>query len=87
MTRNEKKIRVVAAEVGIKIESVAWEPLGTAMEMCGPSGGWIVIEKEPVPPEPLSYVGEWFTGYNVAEVCQQIREHGAEVLARRKAVV
>jgi hypothetical protein len=46
MSRNEKKIRKLAQELGIEIESIKWEPWGKAMEMCGPSGGWIVNEGE-----------------------------------------
>lgn len=46
MSRNEKKIRKLAKELGIEIESIKWKPWGLAMEMCGPSGGWIVNEGE-----------------------------------------
>jgi hypothetical protein len=42
MSRNEKKIRKLANELGIEITSIKWEPWGKAMEMCGPSGGWVV---------------------------------------------
>ena len=61
MSRREKLIRKVAAEAGITIISVRYEPIGPAMEMCGHSGGWIVNEGE-------------FVGYSVVDVVQDIRD-------------
>lgn len=48
MSRNEKRIRDKCTELGIEVESLRWEPIGMAMEMCGHSGGWILNDFDPV---------------------------------------
>lgn len=48
MSRNEKLIRAKCAELGIEVESLRWEPIGPAVEMCGYSGGWILNEFDPI---------------------------------------
>ena len=44
MSRNEKKIRKLAADLGIRIKSIVWEPWGQSFEMQGIAGGWIINE-------------------------------------------
>lgn len=42
MSKNTERIRRVADELGLNIESLEWQPIGKDFEMIGRSGGWIV---------------------------------------------
>ncbi len=42
MSRNTDRIRKAAADIGVKIDSIVWQPIGPNFEMMGCSGGWIV---------------------------------------------
>ena len=42
MSDRKQKIIQALESKGYVIEYIAWEPIGKAMEMCGPSGGWYV---------------------------------------------
>lgn len=61
MGRREQAIRRAAKKAGIAVESVSWEPIGMAMEMCGPSGGWAVS---------IGY--EVLVAYHYKEIIEQI---------------
>jgi hypothetical protein len=62
VSRNEKRIREVAAELGIYVESLRWEPIGMDFEMCGRSGGWILNGFESIglsTEEAIKYLRKW----------------------------
>ena len=48
MSRNEAKIRSACDKHGVVVDSLKWEPVGGAVEMCGLSGGWILNEFLPI---------------------------------------
>ncbi len=79
MKLREKKIRAAAAEAGIILGEVRWEPIGQAMEMCGPSGGWTIFEAEPG--------SEVWVAYHFEDIINQIRNTAAARQSRvsRKA--
>ncbi len=70
MSRSKEKIRKAIEAKGWTILELDWEPIGPAMEKCGPDGGWsIMIEKE-VPDKPYEF--EHLMGYNIGEIMDQI---------------
>lgn len=69
LTRARKRILEFAENHGIEIVSIEWTPIGRNMEMCGPEGGWVVIDTHQ----------NHFVGYNVAMVLDDIEyeaKHG-----------
>lgn len=64
MSRREEQIRAVAAECGIEVAELTWEPIGMAMEMCGPSGGWRLVDAE----------GDDYMAYNSEDLIARLRE-------------
>lgn len=63
MKMREKAIRRAAEKAGVTIEWITWEPIGIAMEMCGPSGGWAV-----------STGGDVLVAYHYKEIIEQLTE-------------
>lgn len=66
MSKNADRIRNALEAKGYAVEEIAWEPIGSAVEMGGPSGGWYVAITEPS--------NETILGYNIQEVMEQINE-------------
>jgi len=62
LSRQRKRIVEYCKKKGITIESLNWEPLGTASEMCGRSGGWELIDVD----------GEAYLGENVDLLLEDI---------------
>lgn len=54
-TPKAKKLRLQMEDAGYKNVKVWWEPLGMAMEMCGPSGGWMSESTSGIWPLGLSF--------------------------------
>lgn len=72
MSVRERRIRNLAAKLGIKLSSVVWTPVGPSMEMCGPTGGWLVfLEDEYSEYNPI-------VAYHYRHVLQQLRDLAAE---------
>ena len=42
MSRNADKIKKALAAKGYAVGEMRWDPVGHAVEMCGPEGGWYV---------------------------------------------
>jgi hypothetical protein len=70
MSRQRDRIQNAAAALGLVTTEVEWEPLGTAAEMCGPSGGWSVWLEDP----EGHHLGV-AVGYNVDEVIADMELH------------
>lgn len=69
MSRNTDKITKAVKAKGWNILDLSWEPIGCAMEMCGPDGGWwLDVEYD----DGKHYDYEIILGYNVGEVMEQI---------------
>ena len=62
LSRQRKRIHKAAAELGIEIERLTWEPIGKAGEKVGPSGGWRLEDAEE----------RSFYGYNVDELISEM---------------
>jgi hypothetical protein len=76
MSVREQRIRNRAKKLDIKLTSVEWTPVGPSMEMCGPSGGWLVfLEDEYSEHNPI-------VAYHYRHVMQQLQDLAAE---RKKA--
>jgi hypothetical protein len=69
VTRNERRIQKAAEAVGLKVREVHWEPIGIAMEMCGPSGGWVVFTEHPE---------DAICAYNVGDLLERIKDAGSQ---------
>ena len=61
MSTRALKIKRYAERLGLTVHSVTWTPIGGAMEMCGPEGGWVVETDFGVA-----------VGYNVGEVMESL---------------
>lgn len=78
MSQQREAIKRAARDAGLNITTLEWEPIGTCLEMCGPSGGWFVETENK---DPEGYDPE-FMAYNADEICQMIRnwkKHGMEL--------
>lgn len=85
MSQQRDRILKAINDAKLTLRELRWEPIGIALEMCGPSGGWWLTTEE-----------ESFAAYNVGQLLQQIRnwkDHGlslnddevASILESRKA--
>lgn len=54
-TKRAKALRLKLEAVGYTQVRVWWEPIGMAMEMCGPSGGWMAESDQGLWPLGLSF--------------------------------
>ena len=74
MSRNTDKIKKALEAKGYVVDDIAWEPIGTAMEKCGPSGGWVVSFE--LPDDEVEYkeypIDTMVFGYNVQQVLEEI---------------
>jgi hypothetical protein len=79
MSRNTDKIAKALKEKGWEAEEIIWEPIGIAMEMCGPDGGWTVRIKD-----DNNQLGNYYLvlGYNIQEVLEEIKKLPEAVTAK-----
>jgi hypothetical protein len=42
MSNNKDRIIKTLSKYSLEADEIDWQPLGAALEMCGPSGGWYV---------------------------------------------
>jgi len=68
MSRNQDKIRRAVKAKGWEVIELSWDPIGPAIEMCGPDGGWFLM----VEYNGEKYNYETILAYNIKEVLEQI---------------
>ena len=80
MTRARRMIERTCQECGVKLQKAEFSPVTPGGEMCGPDGGWEVAI---ILPGETYYT--FCLGYNVKEVCEDIRHSSNEQVRRDSA--
>lgn len=73
MAKTKKQIIITALEAkGLEVDTITFQPISKAQEMCGASGGWeIYIDEKKT---PLRGADNPIVGYNTEEILQQVKQ-------------
>lgn len=68
MSRNRDLIEAALREAKIQFHAVEWHPIRRGPEMCGPEGGWVLVDKYGQTVDWLGYN----TTFALGEICERV---------------
>ena len=72
MSRNKGKIEKALKDAGIPFKRVEWHIITKGPEMCGPEGGWVLVDTN-------GCTVDWL-GYNVKWALETVAERKAKAI-------